>query len=91
MKENRIIRKRRNWRNSLAVWMINGDYALKMFKALIDVKGGNLSMNVLIEDGMFEEQIMYPAALFSEMLWDSGAEYNDLVRDVVIREYVEFV
>lgn len=91
MKENRIIRKRRNWRNSLAVWMINGDYALKMFKALIDVKGGNLSINVLIEDGMFEEQIMYQAALFSEMIWDCGADYNDLVRDVVIREYVEFV
>ena len=71
--------------------MINGDYALKMFKALIDVKGGNLSMNVLIEDGMFEEQIMYQAALFSEMIWDCGADYNDLVRDVVIREYVEFV
>jgi len=91
MKENRIIRKRRNWRNSLAVWMINGEYALKMFKSLIDAKRGNLSINVLIEDGMFEEQIMYQAALFSEMIWDCGADYNDLVRDVVIREYVEFV
>ncbi len=91
MKENRIIRKRKNWRNSLAVWMINGEYALKMFKALIDTKGGNLSINVLIEDGMFEEQITYQAALFSEMLWGSRADYNELVRDVVIREYVEFV
>ena len=71
--------------------MINGEYALKMFKALIDAKRGNLSINVLIEDGMFEEQIMYQAALFSEMLWNSGADYNELVRDVVIREYVEFV
>ena len=91
MKENRIIRRRKNWRKSLAVWMINGDYALKMFKKLIDAKGGILNINVLVEDGMFEEQIMYQAALFSEMLWDSGADYNELVRDVVIREYVEFV
>jgi len=91
MKENRIIRKRRNWRNALSVWMINGEYALRAFKELIDIKGGDLSINVLIEDGMFEEQITYPAALFSEMLWDSGADYSALVRDVVIREYVEFV
>ena len=55
------------------------------------MKKGNLSINVLIEDGMFEEQIMYQAALFSEMIWDCGADYHDLVRDVVIREYVEFV
>ena len=71
--------------------MINGEYALRAFKELIDIKGGDLSINVLIEDGMFEEQITYPAALFSEMLWDSGADYSTLVRDVVIREYVEFV
>lgn len=91
MKENRIIRKRKNWRNSLAVWLINGDYALKMFKELIKAKDGNLSINVLIEDGMFEEKIMYQAALFSEMLWSPEANYKDLVRDVTIREYVEFL
>ena len=91
MKENRIIRKRRNWRNSLSVWLINGEYAQKMFKELINAKGGNLSINVLIEDGMFEEQIMYQAALFSEMIWDSSADYSELVRGVTVREYVEFV
>lgn len=91
MKENRVIRKRRSWRNSLAVWLINGEYALKTFRELIKAKNGNLSINVLIEDGMFEEKIMYQAALFSEMIWDSKADYNDLVRGVTVREYVEFV
>jgi hypothetical protein len=91
MKENRITRKSKNWRNSLAVWLIDGEYALRMFRELIKAKNGNLSINVLIEDGMFEEKIMYQAALFSEMLWDSEADYKDIVRDVTIREYVEFV
>ena len=27
------------------------------------------------EDGMFEENIMYPVALYSEMLWDAGHKW----------------
>ena len=91
MKENRITRKKRSWRHSLAGWMINGEYSLKMYQELIRAKNGNLSINVLVEDGMFEEEIMYQVALFSEMIWNSKADYNDLVRGVVVREYVDFV
>ncbi len=91
MKENRIIRKRMSWRNSIAGWLVNGEYALKTFRELIKVKNGDLSINVLLEDGMFEEKIMYPIALYSEMLWSSETDYKELVGNVAIREYVEFV
>ena len=39
---------------------------------------------------MFEENIMYPVALFSEMLWDTGANLSEMMTDVALRDYVDF-
>ena len=61
-----------------------------MVRALERAEGGALSVFALVEDGMFEENIMYPIALYSEMLWDSGADTKTLVTEVALREYVSF-
>ena len=39
---------------------------------------------------MFEENIMYPVALYSEMLWDCDADLKDMMSQVALRSYVEF-
>ena len=44
----------------------------------------------LVEDGMFEENIMYPVALYSEMLWGYDGSIKDLTRSVALRSYVRF-
>ena len=90
VKENRLIRKRKAWRNSVAGWLANGEYARKAIYELAKVKSGAFSVNALLEDGMLEEKIMYPIALFSELLWNPEADYSALVREVALREYVEF-
>jgi hypothetical protein len=61
-----------------------------MVRALVRAKGGEISAFALVEDGMFEENIMYPVALYAEMLWDSETDTKTLVTEVALREYVSF-
>ena len=44
----------------------------------------------LVEDGMFEENVMYPVALYSEMLWDCHRDVKSMMREVALRGYVCF-
>ena len=60
---------------------------VKLFK---DITKGNTSIYALVEDGMFEENIMYPVALFSEMLWDTDTDIKDMIHQVSLRDYVTF-
>lgn len=61
-----------------------------MVSELHRLKNGDLSVFALVEDGMFEENIMYPVALFSEMLWDCHADVKQLMSEVALRSYVAF-
>ena len=90
MKADRVVRKSKIWRYLQAFWLINADKALEMVKVMSEAKDGNLCITALIEDGMFEENIMYPAALFSEMLWDANADIKELMSEVALRSYVDF-
>ena len=90
VKENRIARKRRVMRLSTAGWLLNGEKALDTVRALVDLKSGDLSVNALVEDGMFETRIPYSVALFAEMLWDSEADYRDIVKRVSLVDHIEF-
>ena len=90
VRENRIVRKRKIWRYLQAFWMIRANYALEAIRQMARVKEGELMLTALVEDGMFEENIMYPVALYAEMLWDAEAELDTLQSSVALRGYVEF-
>ena len=90
MKENRVIRKRKIWRYLQAFWLIHADYALEAIRRMARAKNGELMLTALVEDGMFEENIMYPVALSSEMLWDCEADLGTLMSEVALRGYVDF-
>ncbi|MBQ8350544.1 MAG: hypothetical protein IJY20_00670 [Clostridia bacterium] len=90
MKKNRITRKRKIWRYIQAYWLTNADKALAMIKEMANAKQGDLVITGLVEDGMFEENIMYPVALYSEMLWDADAPIQQLMSEVALRDYVTF-
>ena len=62
-----------------------------MVKTMGEETGGNLYITALVEDGMFEENIMYPVALYSEMLWDTNCDMKEMMSSVALRSYVEFV
>lgn len=90
MKRNRIERKRKIWKYLQAYWLTNADKALTLIKTLSDIKNRNLYVTPLVEDGMFEENIMFPVALFSEMLWDCNTPLSCLINEVALRDYVVF-
>lgn len=90
MKANRIMRKSKIWKYLQAYWIINADKAYDAVKTMAEIKNGDLYITPLIEDGMFEENIMYPAALFSEMLWDCNAPLHTVMSEVALRNYVDF-
>ena len=87
---NRVERKHRIWRYIQAYWMINADKAYDMVKTMRKETGGDLYITALVEDGMFEESIMYPVALYAEMLWDTDCDIREMISSVALRSYVEF-
>lgn len=90
MKRNRIERKRKIWKYVQAYWLTNADLAYDMVKLFKDVTKGNTSIYALVEDGMFEENIMYPVALYSEMLWNTDADIKDMISQAALRDYITF-
>ena len=89
-KKRGIDRMAREWRYIQAGWIANADKAQEMLREIAKNKNGDFAAFALVEDGMFEENIMYPVALYSEMLWDSEANIKDLMRTVALRSYVNF-
>ena len=61
-----------------------------MIQEMCQIKDGNLCAFALVEDGMFENSIMYPVALYSEMLWDCHSNVKKLMCEVALRSYVSF-
>lgn len=90
MKENRIIRKRRIWRALQAGWIAHGDKAFRMIRLMQQCKQGDFVSTALVEDGMFEEQIMFPVALYAEMLWDGESNLKEIQQRVALRSNVTF-
>ena len=90
MKTKLIERKRKIWRYLQAFWMINADKAQQSVRLMKGIKDGDLYISALVEDGMFEENVMYPVALFAEILWDADRPLESIVSEVALRSYVEF-
>ncbi|MBR5157540.1 MAG: hypothetical protein IKW59_07220 [Clostridia bacterium] len=87
---NRVERKNRIWRYMQSYWLANADKAYDMVKTMCEETGGDLYITALVEDGMFEENVMYPVAIYSEMLWDTNNDIKEMISQVALRSYVEF-
>jgi hypothetical protein len=90
MKQNRVERKRKIWKYIQSGWLRHSDKAREMVRGMCLLKGGDLNVYALVEDGMFEENIMYPVALYSEMLWDCERDLDQMIQEVANRSYVTF-
>ena len=73
-----------------AYWLSHAAQAQGMVRTLAEANSGDLVLCTLVEDGVFEENIMYPVALYSEMLWDCEADLDTLMSEVALRGYVDF-
>jgi len=86
----KVWNKRGIWRHMQAGWLINADKVLETIRLMAQKKGGDLYVSALVEDGMFEESLMYVVALYAEMLWDAEADVKKLMFDVALRENIVF-
>ncbi|MBQ8510104.1 MAG: hypothetical protein IJ493_09390 [Clostridia bacterium] len=86
----RAIRKEKIWRYIQAYWLANADRALEMVRVMCGETKGDTCITALVEDGLFERNIMYPVALYAEMLWDCGGDIKEMMSRVALRDYVTF-
>lgn len=90
MKKNRIENKNRIWRYIQSYWLTSAPYAHEAVRTFTNAKRGDLYCTALVEDGMFERNIMYPVALYAEMLWEPDGDTAALMNEVGLRGYVSF-
>lgn len=89
-RRNREIKKADIWKYVQSGWLSYSEYAARAIKLMADQKNGELYITGLIEDGMFEESVMMPAAIYSELLWSPEQNINQLINETSRRSYVEF-
>lgn len=90
MRENRVTRKHLIWKYIQAYWLIHADKAYEMVQEMCRQRNGDLCILALVEDGMFEENILYPVALYAQMLWDAENNVKRLMSEVALRDDVTF-
>ena len=90
MRQSRAEQKRKIWRYIQSGWLRYSDKAYEAVRDMCRAKNGDLNIYALVEDGMFEESIMYPVALYSEMLWDCERDLDELIQEVARRSDVTF-
>lgn len=88
--KKRLKVKEKSWKYFQAVWMEKFPYAKCLIDQLAKEKKSNLSVQMLVEDGMFECGIFFPVAILSEMMWDIEVSKEELIRRVALFPKVKF-
>lgn len=70
-----------------ADWIRNAKYAHELIKDFDE----NTMVTVLAEDGLFEEIISYPVALYAQIMWDSSKSIDEIMHTVAQMPDVDFV
>ncbi len=86
----RDIQKSRYWRLIQSKWIKNAKYPYEIIKLLTEEKKGDLDMQLLVEDGTFEENIYFPTLLCAELLWDQSEPLEKIVDRVMMSRRMTF-
>ena len=70
-----------------ADWIKNAPYAHKLIKDFNE----DAMITVLAEDGVFENFISYPVALYAQMLWDSDRDITEIMHKTAQMPDVDFI
>ena len=82
--------KSRYWRLIQSKWIKNAKYPYETIKLLAEEKNGDLDMQLLIEDGTFEENLYFPVLLSAELLWGAGEPLDDIIERVMMSRHLKF-
>ncbi len=84
----KMLLRRDIFRYQQSYWLQNGKDVCRILRLLAERSGGQAELSGLLEDGLFEERIWLPSALFAELLWDGETPYEQLLGRVSRRECV---
>ncbi len=76
------------WKNVTAGWLRNAELARKTV-ALIAEKGNAPIVEMLVEDGIFENEIPFPVAVMAEMMWSPSREAGETLEAVAKYPFID--
>lgn len=83
----RTAEKQEILRQLQAAWLKNAHYARDVIRRMPE----DAVVTCLAEDGMFEEKVNLPVALYAAMLWDGDKPMEQLLYETAMRTDVDFV
>ena len=89
--QNRVTRKYEIWKYVQAYWLTYADKAYEIIRIMKEVTGGDMYCTALVEDGMFEKELMFIVALYGEMIWNTDGNIHEMITEVALRRDVKFV
>ena len=87
--EKRQEKKNRLWKIVQANWIKNAEYARILVSDILKY-GKEPVLQALIEDGVFENEIPYSAALFADILWNPERNTDEIKETVAKYPCVKF-
>lgn len=87
--KERQISKNKIWKLQQADWLKNAEYARRIVLEIANNSSDSV-VQALVEDAMFENEIMLPIALFAEMLWTPKTDGLNLIGTVAKYPCVNF-
>ena len=82
--------KRKLWRLFQSEWLNNKHFFKQTVQQILKTRDGNVSLRLLVEDGLIEYKVWRPVALASEMLWETDLDDEQLLERVSQFPIVEF-
>ncbi|MBE5732520.1 MAG: hypothetical protein E7353_05710 [Clostridiales bacterium] len=81
--EKRGEEKRKLWRLFQTEWLNKKHFFLDTVKQILKTRDGNISLQLLVEDGLLEYKVWLPVAFACEMLWQTDITEEELVERVL--------
>ena len=78
----------RIWNSMQPIWLRYAQNAIDIVKGMVDLKE-KINIQGLVEDGIFEDKIFLPVALYANIIWDCNKNSTDLISEVMKYPCVE--
>jgi hypothetical protein len=82
--------KRKLWRLFQSEWLNKKHFFKDTVQHILKTRDGNVSLQLLVEDGLLEYKVWLPIAIASELLWQADISDEELIERVSQFPIVEF-
>ena len=83
---DKLAEKKKYWKYLQAYWLSNAKYVKKIVEGLDE----NTLAAALVEDGVFEEKVWFPVALYAEILWNPNRDIETIATETALIPAVTF-